>query len=359
MSQDSALRNLVPPHELDHTDELLVSAIDLVAVTGYAVVAAAAIVLGVVDGPFRVFLAALLLGFAPGYGVVAALFPTHTAIDDRESTSRLTGGPTWVARLSLAVATSMIVLVLASVALSLVGAPFDAFWFSSVAVAVALVGSVVGVLRRVRLPVAERFTVPLASWAASVRAGIDTRPFDAVLNVALALALVVALTTVAFGLTSPDRGEAYTEVALLDDRDGDLVAGNYTTTLREDEPMNVTLTVQNREGETVEYVAVVVIERLDAADGDEEVLERDELDRVALEVEDERTAERPLSVRPTMLGENLRLNVFVYEGSPPAEPATANADYHLYLWTSVEPTASENGTSDRASTATLSPETVT
>jgi uncharacterized membrane protein len=311
------------------------SAGDLVAVAGYAVVAGALLVSGTVTGAARVLVAAPLLGFLPGYALVAALFPARGPAGDADD--RWAGGPDWVERLSLAFAASLVVLVLSAVALSVLGVPLDAPPLAATAVGVTVAGSGVALLRRYRLPAGDRAAVPLSAWRTEVRAGTREAPtLDAALNVALAVAVVVAASAVAVGLAAPDRGEAYTEVALLDDQGGELVAGNYTTALERGEPANVTLTVENREGAATEYTAVAVLERVRTTGDDAAVLEREELDRRTLAVDDETTAQHELSVSPTMLGDDLRLNVFVYEGDAPSEATRTNADYHLYLWVSVQ-----------------------
>lgn len=324
---------------VDRPTGVVASRGDLVAVVAYALVAGYAIATGTIAGPVQVLVAAPLLGFLPGYAVVAALFPARTLDETAETVepptprTRWARGPNWVERLSLAVATSLFVLVLLAVVVSLLGLSFDAGTLTAAVVSVAVGGALLGAVRRARLPVDERLVVPVASLRAEARnATVDAPPVDAALNVALVVAVVVAASAVAVGLASPDRGEAYTEVALLDDRGDELVAGNYSTDMVRGESTDLTLTVENREGGETNYTAVVVLERVRGSGGEAAVLERDELDRVSLSVPDETTAEQALTPEPTMLGENLRLTVFVYEGDAPAQATRETAAHHLYLW---------------------------
>lgn len=315
---------------------------DLVVVAAYALVAGSVIAADVVAGPVRVLLAAPLLGFFPGYAVVSALFPARpvdetASTDAREASAGWGRGPNWVERLSLAVATSLFVLVLLGVAISLLGLSFDPATLTAGVVVVVVVGAMLGAVRRLRLPAGERLVVPVARLRAEGRAAtVDAKPVDAALNVALVLAIVLAASAVAVGMASPDRGQAYTEVALLDDSGEDLVAGNYSTDMVRGEPADLTLTVENREGNETNYTSVVVLERVRTTGGDTAVLERDELDRVSVSVPDETTAEQSLSPEPTMLGEDLRLTVLVYEGDAPATATRETADHHLYLWVNVD-----------------------
>lgn len=310
---------------------------DVVLAAGYAVVAGAAILVGAVAGPARVLVAAPLLGFFPGYALVAVLFPARGVADADPVPTRWVRGPTWIERLSLSIGTSLVVLVLTAIVLSALAVPFGVVQLTTAVVAVTVAGSLLGLVRRHRLPADDRLVVPVSTVVADLRAGtVDARPLDAALNVALAVAVVVAASSLAFGLAAPDRGEAYTEVALLTEDDDRLVASNYTAAVERGDAANVTLTVENNEGEPTDYTAVVVLERLDASGGDAVVLEREELDRVSLSAADGETARQQLSVRPTMLGDDLRLNVFVYEGDAPATATADSAPHHLYLWLDVE-----------------------
>jgi len=113
------------------------------------------------------------------------------------------------------------------------------------------------------------------------------------------------------------------------------VAGNYSTELTSGQATNFTLTVENHEGQATNYTAVAVLQRVETSNGSVTVLERSELDRVSLSVPDGETRQQALSVTPEMLGDDMRLNVLVYEGDPPATVTPATADNHLFLWVDV------------------------
>ncbi|QKY21982.1 DUF1616 domain-containing protein (plasmid) [Halolamina sp. CBA1230] len=307
---------------------------DLFAVAGYAAVASGAILAGVAEGPFRVLLAAPLLGFCPGYAVVSAILPRTTPLpwtSDRH--------PRWRHRAALGVATSVLVLVLAGVALTPTAlAPSTVI---GTVLAITVLGCLVAGVRRLRAPAAVRPRLPLGRLVADARAATTEAPrADAVLNVALALVVVVAATTLAVGLAAPDRGEDYSEVALVIE-DGVQSAVGDDSYVRGDEAA-LTLEAENRDGTAQSYTAVVVLERFaDPPEGGETaalpaLLERDELSRTTLTLEEGETTTRSLAFTPSLLGDDLRLSVYVYTGDAPASPSSDSADYHLYRWVDVE-----------------------
>ncbi|KPN29174.1 putative membrane protein [Halolamina pelagica] len=192
---------------------------DLFAVTGYAVVAGGAILLGV-DGPLRVLLAAGLLGFCPGYAVVSLLLP-------RTMRSPSTGDrqPRWRHRSALGVATSVILLVLAGVALAPVG--YDPATLIGVVVGSTLIASVGAAARRLRTPPDQRLRLPIGPVVRDARSAMNGA--GALLNVALAIAVVVGMATLAVGLAAPDHGEMYSEVALVSEDGGQSAGGSGRT----------------------------------------------------------------------------------------------------------------------------------
>ncbi|WP_049981157.1 DUF1616 domain-containing protein [Halolamina rubra] len=302
---------------------------DLVVVVGYAAVAGIAILAGV-GGPLQVLLAAGLLGFCPGYAVVSALFPRttrHPSTGDRR--------PRWRHRSALAIATSLVLLVLGAIALAPTG--YDPATLVAVTVALTLVASLTAAVRRVRAPPDERLRLPLGTIVRDARSATDGA--DAVLNVALAIAVVVGMTTLAIGLAAPDRGEVYSEVALVN---GDGESGDGTESYVRGEAATLRLSVENQEGVNQSYTAVVVLERFDdPPEGGEtaalpDLVERAELSRTTLSVRDNETTTERLPFTPSLLGEELRLSVYVYVGAAPESASPATADYHLYRWVDVD-----------------------
>lgn len=325
-------------------------ALDAALVLGYALVLGAVLLAGLVDGPLRVVVAAPFLGFLPGYAVLSALFPeSDGSASPVLTTARLRRpGIAWFERCVLAVPTTLAVLPVLALTLSFLRVPLEADAMLLALVGVVVIGTVVGLARRLSRPAGQRYALPVGRWRREARgAFLDTdSSLDAALNVALVVVVVLAMSGLAYGLAAPQRGEAYTEVALLEERNGTLVAGNYPETLVRGEPANFTLAVENQEGQGMDYTAVVVMERVRTTGDGLSVLERNELERVDLSVPDAETRTHQLSVTPRLLGTDLRLSVLVFDGDVPADPTSDAADEHLYLWVNVSATQQDVGPPD-------------
>jgi len=311
--------------------------VETVCVLGYVLLAGVLLGTGRVTGVARVALAAPLLGFLSGYAVLSLLFPTRDPVMAAVTTTdRLRRGHlTWFERCSLAVATSLLLLPLVGVAVGTLLDGYPSTTTTGVLLALTGLAYLGGLSRRVALPDGTRYTPPVERWLTALRSGVgaDTSRLDAALNVVLAVAVVVALSSVAFGLSAPQRQASYTETALLTDGDDGLVAGNYTRTLTRGESVNVTLTIENQEGAATDYTAVTVLDRVAAGS----VVERTELARVSRTLPDGGTWHHPLNAAPETLGETLRLTVFVYEGDVPSTVSAATADETLFVWLTVRP----------------------
>lgn len=314
------------------------------------VAAVTAIVLSgasVVGGPLRVLVGLPLLLFLPGYALLAVLYPGrrrdpaagtttgetvagYTGVFDRE-------GLTWGERAAISVGVSMALLPLLAVLLSVAQIPLDPVPITLSLGAVTVLGAIVGALRRLQLPPAERLRLPTHRWSAELRAATLEAPSwaAALLNVVLLLAIVAAVTGLAYGLVAPPAGPDYTEAALLTEQGNELVAGNYTTEFSRGESATTVLTLQNQEGGPRSYTVAVVLERVRGSGGNFAVVERRELKRFTMNVPEGVTARRPVTVTPRMLGENLRLSYYVYAGDAPKNPSPEGANKHLYIWVDV------------------------
>ncbi|WP_080506791.1 DUF1616 domain-containing protein [Halolamina pelagica] len=108
----------------------------------------------------------------------------------------------------------------------------------------------------------------------------------------------------------------------------------------------MTLEVENQAGTNQSYTAVVVLERFSDPRGGGEttalptLVERAELSRTTLSVPGNATTTQSLAFTPTLLGDELRLSVYVYVGPAPESASPETADYHLYRWVDVGDSAS-------------------
>jgi len=80
---------------------------------------------------------------------------------------------------------------------------------------------------------------------------------------------------------------------------------------------------------------VVVVERVRTDGESVDVLEREEIARHSLSISDGATRTQDLNATPDIIGDRLRLSVFLFQGDVPDTPTAANADERLFLWIDV------------------------
>jgi uncharacterized membrane protein len=288
---------------------------------------------------------AVVVVLLPGYALVAALFPRGPLGPDEppgrpaERVRRLDG----FERLVLSTAAGLLVTPLVGIAVDF--SPFGFFETPVVAsvTGFVLVTSAVATVRRRRVPATERY-VPHRRWLRSlgrVRTG-QPRSAPAVVTVAVAVAVVVAAGGVFAVVGTAETGERFTELSLLvESDDGLLVAGSYPSAVEVGEEVGVVVAVENREQRRQTYTLVPRLERVVERSDDTRVVGFEAFERVGVTVPEGRTERRELRVRPTTTGENLRLSVLLYRGTPPEEPTATNAYRRTHVWLNVTDAASE------------------
>lgn len=320
-------------------------ALDVIVVLGYLAASAGALYVLEVGGPSRALLGLPLVLFLPGYALVSAAFPGHleeSAIgDERAVDGLLSGGtPGWYERLALSLAGSLAILPLFGLAL-----PSTRWGFDPRAVLVALggftaLGMLVAVVRRWRLPRSERFRAPIGAASTDAYRGLfapDTR-FDGALNVVLILSMIVALSAVGYALVAPQSGPATTQFELLaENESGELVASNYPEELPPGASEELVVSVTNGADEEREYTVVVETHRVEETDGSLETLEESEMTRLETSVNAGATAQIRHTADPSLTGEALRINYYLYRGDAPDDADAESADEHL--WITVDGTA--------------------
>lgn len=287
----------------------------------------------------RVTVGVPLVLFAPGYAVVAVLFPR--AADFSRSV-------TWTERTVLSFGTSLAVSPLVGVVLDLT------LWriqllpvFVAISgVTLVLVG--IAAVRRLAVPPEERLTVPLGDWMASVHVGSFARGerVDLLLSVLLVVSLVAAGASVANEVTTPPGDADLTELYLLTENEsGRLVADDYPTEFAAGETRRMHVGLTNHEGRQISYTIVVELQRVDPADGSSEssVTQEEELYRTRQSVSPGESWVEMVSLTPNLTGSNLRLAVLAYVGPPPQNPTVENAYRETHLWVNV--TADNQSTS--------------
>ncbi|MDS0281767.1 DUF1616 domain-containing protein [Haloarcula onubensis] len=314
--------------------------VDLVLVITYVTFASAAVGAdpGGSVGQFLVGVGLVL--FAPGYAVVAALFPGRARQRDaRAPTSVLAltrphDGVLIRERLALSFGVSVVLLPIIAVTLGAVGVTLTT---ASVLAAVWLVvgaGTIVGTVRRLALPEGARFDLLGAAQAVGRDRPLADDTKTTLLTVGLCC--VVALTLVSFvgAIAGPTQSMSYTSASLLTSgADGDPVASGYPVNASRGESVPLVVRVTNHHDTAANYTVVARLQQVEG--GTAQRGERVWQGRQRIGANE--TWTRDHAVRPTITGQDLRLTYYVYRGPVPADVSRASADKVLYLRLDVLP----------------------
>lgn len=267
----------------------------------------------------------------PGYVVFRLLFPTEDVDSSRftEMGPFEDGTEQPVVAAAIAVGFSVVLVpIVARVLLATVG-------FSR-ATLVATIGTLVvlgGLLAIRREPAA---TTPEASVAHLARERVDaTRSYvrrdsmaGTLTGVLVVASLVFFLSSVAFAFTAAPAEESYTEFYLLTENEtGDLVASEYPANLSTEEPTQLVAGIENHEGQPTTYAVVVEIQRVENGS----ILERQELDRFETRLDHDESVHLTHGVTSPLVGDDLRLQYYLYRGDAPATVSATTADETLHL----------------------------
>lgn len=293
-----------------------------------------------------------LVLFVPGYLLLAALFPQsgsergtsegviaamNLASED-PATPMGSQGVTWTERVALSFGMSLALVPLIGLVLSMVAGSFSFVAILSGLIVYSVVGVIVGSWRRNRLPEDERFRVPYRSWATAFRYRIQQRGgiLDRAVLLVLLLSVLAAVGTMGAVLLAPHDGETYTTFSLVTEGEaGELTASGYPTDFVQGKGQQLTLLVENDEEVETTYTVVAEVQRVETGGGPMTVLGQEEVLRVRETVPsgDQWTATH--TIRPTMVGEDLRLKYYLYRGEAPQDATGQNAYHELHLWITV------------------------
>lgn len=311
--------------------------VDLLLVVGATVIAITTLnALAVTSSVVWTLIGLPLLFFAPGYVVVATLFPrARPATPEERGVIRQTRSVSALERGALAFGLSVAVVPLIGLAIAATSWGFTRTVVVRAVVGFVVVGALLAAIRRFRVPLADRYRFSPRRLLGSVRTTLvaDSRAHTAV-NVVLIATVLLALSSVGYALAAPGSDESYSDLYVLTESDdGDLVASGYPEEVTAGEPQELVVGVDNHEGERTQYELVVVVDRVDTA-GD--VVEREELERVGATVADGERFTHDHEIAPTMTGDDLRVSYLLFDGEAPADPTVADATEHVYFWTDVE-----------------------
>jgi len=270
---------------------------------------------------------------APGYALVALLFPSGAPETDglfNDRAGRISAGE----RLVLAIGISVCLVPLVGLGLVLLslGASTGLYQLSIGGTTVLL--TVAAVIRRLRVSKDERFN-PIR-WAKTAWAGPSILPSERVpmLHIFLVLGLLVSGTGIGYAALSAERGEQFTEFALVtESASGDPVASEYPSEIPLGSSETVQVSIGNHEGEEQNYTVVVIAQRIENGT----VLATARTDRFSSRVAAGETLTRTHEMSPTLTGENIRVSYLLYRNEAPvgANPRPENAYRRTHLWVTV------------------------
>ncbi|QLH82654.1 DUF1616 domain-containing protein [Halosimplex pelagicum] len=305
----------------------------------------------------RVALGLPVVLLAPGYAVVAALYPRGEGRTDlqRPRATASPAGDTSVdaispfVRAGLTVAAS--VAVVATVALAVNASPWAIRPLPTLAaLTVATLAAVAAAAyRRSRVPARLRY-------APSTGLGSAARVFRPRLSATFVLALLLVASAVGASavLATTDTNQAGTDeqftefAALTQNATGEYVTANYTGAVAADRPIYVE--VINGEGERTDYTVVLVRETVERRDNVTVVRSATERVREDLSLRDGAIRYLEFDPEPAAGDAPSRLRAYLYRGDAPEVPSRASAYRSLQVWYTDDPiaeaTAAANATDD-------------
>ncbi|NLB00311.1 MAG: DUF1616 domain-containing protein [Methanomicrobiales archaeon] len=276
------------------------------------------------ESPFRVILVLPFVLFIPGCLLVAALFPAGDK-------------PGRIERIVLSFGVSLAIVSLSGFVLNYTP---QGIRLDSIAVILLAFSLVVGVIARVRgrkLPEDSRCMVPLVAHLVAAQdessSGSPSR-FDRILSVVLIAAVLIAIATTVFIITTPKEGEKFTEFYILGPRGK---AADYPTEFMSGTPQTVIIGIGNHEYRDITYTVetFAVESRFNAAANQSTVVSAALLDRFSVTVPHNQTVEQPYTFRIMDPNTN-RIEFLLFTGDPPDNIPTnniSNAGYrNLHLW---------------------------
>jgi len=186
------------------------------------------------ETPMRIILSLPLLLFLPGYSFIVALFPIKNDLDGIELVALSFG-------LSIAIVSFLgLALNYNSVGIRLIPALFVLSHFT-------ILFSLFAWVRRLNLPVEERFRVPFERL---LNVNLGQSILDKGLSIVLIASIIGSSATLIYVVVTPKTGEKFTEFYLLGPNG---IASDYPTDLNMGENGTVIIGIINHEYENITY----------------------------------------------------------------------------------------------------------
>ncbi|WP_327054159.1 DUF1616 domain-containing protein [Halomicrococcus gelatinilyticus] len=316
-------------------------------------------------GRLRVAVVMPLAVLLPGYALLSALYPSAGAAGTSRTfgtgeadAGYALGGPE---RLALSVALSVAIVPLVAAATN-----FTPWGIREHPVIIGVAGvtaalTLLAFVRQLRVPPQDRYLpgVPELLFTPTGRGDDGSLQM---LNVAILLSFLLVVSTAGYAAFNPPQGEQFTEFSVDTKAVDSDVESMYQRSFPAGESSELTVVVGNREEERTEYTVVAMLQRVE----DGTVVEQQRLTERSVTVDDGETMRVPLTVEPSMTGDDLRIRLLLYRGAPSDDPyRTAR------LWVSVgsdpqrsrladgDGGGSDNGDGGEDASATTTPESTT
>jgi uncharacterized membrane protein len=155
----------------------------------------------------------------------------------------------------------------------------------------------------------------------------------------LAVSVIIAVGALGVAVTVPADGETATDLHLLTEQDGRLVANEYPDSLTEGESATITVGVTNDEHRTVEYTVVTELQRVQVDGRSVVVTDKRRIDQYAFELAQGESWRESEEFQASFTGENVRFVTHLYRGDPPENPTADTAYRTTYVWFDVQPSS--------------------
>lgn len=295
--------------------------------------------LPLVSGPavrFGLGLVAIL--FAPGYALVAALFPgkktglTGVVRDRYDPERKRTGRITVIERIVLSVGLSVCIVPLIGLGLASTPQGIASSTYMLAVGTTTLLLAIVAVFRRRLLHPDERFDPRPTGFLIDTWDQLRSARSESTLALVLVIGLILAAAGIGVAATTTPRGGEFTEFSLetRDAQTGSFVAGNYSQAVSGDSQTQLYVTITNHEADHVNYTVVSKVQRFSGSEREELVSES----RIATEmitVPDGETRRFTHDLTREFT-EQQRLVYLLYVGEPPQRPTVDNSYRHVHIW---------------------------
>jgi uncharacterized membrane protein len=280
------------------------------------------------ESPARVMLSLPGILFLPGYCLIAALFPRDSDID-------------LIERIALSFGLSIAVVPIIGLGLNFTpwGIRLEPVLVSLTLFTLAMI--LVAHYRRALFPPEERFRFPFAEIADTLRSGMvqkkDSR-VDHILNVALVLAVLVAILSTVYVIAVPKQGERFTEFFILGEEQK---AADYPDRIIIGQQYPLYIGVGNHEYRNVTYTIETwgLFTEFDNVTNTSRILAMDPLWQRSFPLAENETANFPYNLSVGKSGYN-RVEFLLFNETVPGSGVSGadriNESYRdLHLWVTV------------------------